>query len=188
MAKEEIIEKLNNFISNHNPVSEECQVVYVMVQVRKLLDHEQDHWQRGSFTLLRFYCDWTVHTEKTRITDSMKVVMNEVFRDVKNQIENPAMVQAMSPVMKFAYMENLQGEMRKCLEEHDVNTSITEGDAWISFVGFLVKVLENQPIHNPNDDILLFTFLPAADRCVRGVVKFGQPIRGYDHYNFGNVY
>lgn len=188
MAKEEIVEKLNRFIANHNPISEECHAVYLMVQIRKLLDHDQDHWQRGSFTLLRFYCDWTVHTEKTRITESMKSIMDEVFKDVKGQIESSAMMRAMSPVMRFAYMENLRDEMRKCLEERDVNTFITEGDAWISFVGFLVKVLENQPIHNPNDDILLFTFLPAADRCVRGVIQFVNPINGYGHYNFANAY
>jgi hypothetical protein len=188
MAQNEIIEKLNEFFAQHSPISEECQVVYVMVQIRKLLDHDQDHWQHGSFTLLRFYCHWTVHTEKTRITESIKLVMDEVFKDIKGQIENRAMTQAMSQVMKFAYMENLQNEMRKCFEEHGVNTSVVEEDNWIAFVGLLVKVLENQPIHKPNEDVLLFSFLPAADRCVRGIVQFTKTINGYDHYNFGNAY
>lgn len=187
MAKEEIVEKLNSFIANHNPISEECHAVYLMVQIRKLLDYEQDHWKYGSFTLLRFYCDWTVHTEKTRITESIKTIMDGVFKDVKGQIENPAMVKAMSPVMQFAYMENLRDELKKCLQSRGVNLVLV-GGGWIPFISLLVKVLENQPIKNPTDDITLFSFMPAADRCVCGVIKFKQPINGYDHYNFSNAY
>jgi len=188
MAKEEIVEKLNRFITEHNPLSEECQVVYLLVQIRKLLDYDRDHWQRGSFTLLRFYCDWIVHTEKTRITESIKSIMDKVYGDVKRQIENPAMTKAMSPVMRFAYMEDLRNEMSEYLKERSVDISNIEGGNWISFVGLLVKVLENQPIYKPNDDIALFTFIPATERCVRGTIYFTNPINGYDHYNFGNVY
>ena len=64
MAREEIIEKLDEFLSSHSPLMEECHIVYLMVEIRKILDHERDHRKNGEFSLLRFYCDWTVHTEK----------------------------------------------------------------------------------------------------------------------------
>lgn len=114
--------------------------------------------------------------------------MNEVFRDAKEQIENPGMTRTTSSVVRFIYMKNLEDEMRMFLKEHGIDISITEEDAWVSFVGLLVKVLENQPIHNPNDDISLFTFIPATDRCVRGVIQFTKSINGYNHFNFGNAY
>jgi len=57
MAQESIIEKLNVFVQGHDSLIEECQVVYLMVEIRKILDHD-----RGAgtvaFPLLRFYCDW----------------------------------------------------------------------------------------------------------------------------------
>ncbi|MCX6741169.1 MAG: hypothetical protein NTY61_02100 [Candidatus Parcubacteria bacterium] len=187
MAREEIIEKLNRFLTSHNPLTEECHAVYLMVEIRKILDHERGNNSSKDFTLLRFYCDWTVHTEKTRITDNMRTIMEYVFQDIEAQIKNPAMVQAMSPVMQFAYMDKLKDEMKRFLEDHNVNTALAN-DGLLSFIKFLVKVLENQPIKHPTEDIELFSFLQAADGCINGIVKFKQPINGYDHYTFANAY
>ena len=187
MAREEIIEKLADFLNRHNPLIEECHVVYLMVEIRKVLDHEKDHRQDGDFSLLRFYCDWTVHTEKTRITDNMRSIMDAVFKDAKSHIEAPAMRGSMSPVMQFAYMDKLKEQMGSFLKARGLNTAIVS-NSWLPFVQLLVKVLENQPINNPTDDVVLFSFVPAAERCVQGVIIFKQPINGYDHYKFANAY
>lgn len=187
MAREEIIEKLNKFLINHNPFTEECQIVYLMVEIRKILDHERSNNPQNNSTPLRFYCDWTVHTEKTKITDNIRTIMDKVFQDVKSQIEQPYSVQAMSPVMQFAYMDKLKDEMFRFLKNRDMNTDLV-GNHWLPFVQLLVRVLENQPIKNPTDEIELFSFIPAADRCVRGIIKFKRPINGYDHYTFANAY
>lgn len=187
MAREEIIEKLNRFLSDHDPLTKECHAVYLLVEIRKILDHERSNNSLKDFILLRFYCDWTIHTEKTRITDNMRTIMEQVFQDIKAQITNPAMTQAMSPVMQFAYMDKLKDEMNRFLKDRNINT-ILINNGWLSFIQLLVRVLENQPIKNPTNDIELFSFLPAADGCVRGVVKFKHPINGYDHYTFANAY
>lgn len=187
MAREEIIKKLDSFLGAHHPISEECHVVYLMVEIRKILDHERNQGETDDFPLLRFYCDWTVHTEKTRITENMRLIMDEVFKDAKSHIEAPAMRQAMSPVMQFAYMDKLKDQLARFLEERGLNTDLV-GDGWISFIGVLVKVLENQPINNPTDDVTQFAFIPAADRCVQGVVVFRELINGCGHYKFANAY
>lgn len=183
MAKEKIIEKLDIFLSAHNPITEEYHAVYLMVEIRKILDQENSR----DFSLLRFYCNWTVHIDKY-IEAEMKTVMEEMFRDIKEQIENPVMVKSDSAPKRFAYMDNLKAEMKKFLEERSINLSITESGNWIEFIGFLVKVLEDQPIKSPTDDITLFSFVPAAKRCVRFMVVFKNPINGQPSYNFGNAY
>lgn len=187
MAREEIIDKLNKFIAERTPVAEESQVVYVMVEIRKILDHNKDHWRDGDFTLLRFYCDWTVHTDKSRITENMKSAMQEIFRDIKFQMEMPAMAQSNSSVTRFVYMEALRAEMRRFLEEHDINLNLVN-NGWMSFVQVLVKVLENQEMLNPTDDIVSFTFLPANAGCVVVKAVLKHQINGYDYYKFGNAY
>lgn len=186
MAREEIIEKLDDFLNNRKTalLDEESHVVYMMVEIRKVLDHEDNN----KYPLLRFYCDWTVHTEKDKITDEMKTIMEEIFIDVKSQIENPAMVEAMSPIMKFTYMENLKAEIQQFLEEHRMNTDLLNDDNWIQFISLLVAILANQPINNPTQDITLFSFLPSAPGCVQGIVVFKEPINEKPHYKFGNAY
>lgn len=187
MAKNEIVDKLNGFISTHNPNFEECHVLYLMVEFRKLLDHESDHRNNGSFTLLRFYCDWSMHTDKEYITKSMKTVIDEIYLDIKKQILNPSLKRDKSPIIKFLYMDSLKSEMKIFLKKFKINNVIIE-EGWINFVQNLVKILENQPIKNPNNNISLFSFLPAAEGCVYGTIKFIQPINGNNHYNFGNAY
>ncbi len=187
MAREEIIEKLNEFLNNHIPLTEECHAVYLMVEIRKILDHKRTTGQSEDFSLLRFYCDWTVHTEKTKITDNMKKIMDEIFKDAKSHIEAPAMRKTMSPIIQFTYMNKLKEETTSFLGSHDLKMPLVN-DGWLSFVQLLVRVLENQPMHNPTDDIVLFSFIPAAERCVRGVIHFKKPICGCDHYEFSNAY
>lgn len=187
MAREEIIEKLDEFLSSHSPLMEECHIVYLMVEIRKILDHERDHRKNGEFSLLRFYCDWTVHTEKTGITDNMRSIMETVFQDAISQIEVPAMRQAMSPVMQFAYMDKLKEQMASFLTQRGLNMELVN-NGWLSFVQLLVRVLTNQPINNPTDDVVLFSFTPANERCVAGVICFKKPIKGYDHFTFANAY
>lgn len=183
MAREEVIDKLNSLLMRHSPLTEECHAVYLMVAIRKILEHEKDK----ESLLLRFYCDWIVHTEKDRITDDIREMMIEIYTTIKSEIERPYSVQAMSPVIQFAYMDKLKGEMEKFLTDRDIDRTLID-TGWPEFVKILVKVLENQPINKPTSDIKLFSFIPAAEQCVKGIVVFEQPINGYDHYNFANAY
>lgn len=192
MAKDEIVEKLKRFLEVHTPLMEECHVVYLMVQIRKILDHER---QVGglAFPLLRFYCDWTVHTEKERITPSMKTIMEDIFASVRFQITNgPFAKRNQNSVTQFAYMAQLRVEAQQFAARHDLGSSWTD-EGWLHFVQLLVKVLANQPIVKPIDDIEIFSFLPAADECVGCLVKFTNHISGhdgnqYDHYTYYNAY
>ena len=183
MAREEIIDKLNNFLNKHSPITEERHVVYLMVAVRKILEHERNK----DSLLLRFYCDWIAHTEKDHITDDIREIMMEIFTVVKNEIERPYSVQAMSPVVQFAYMDKLKKEMEKFLADRDIDKTLIE-NGWLEFVKILVKVLENQPINKPTDDIKLFSFTPAEDQCVKGIIVLEQPIKGQVSYFFANAY
>ena len=183
MARDQIIEKLDGFIAEHTPISEECHAVYLMVEIRKILDHEKCE----DFPLLRFYCNWTVHTDKY-IQAEMKALMEEMYFDIKEQIASPALAKRDSAPNRFAYMENLKTEMKAFLEERGINLSIVEGNNWIEFIGLLVKVLEDQPIKNPTADIRLFSFIPAAEHCVRFIVEFNAPIQGNHWFKFGNAY
>lgn len=189
MAELEIVHKLNEILGEIPCISSEKEVVYFMVQMRKILDHKSDHWKTGSHTLLRFYCDWTVHTEKDRVTENMRQMMSEIYLDAKKQIENPAAVSTESPSMDFAYMKKLRVEILEATGNNGISAEHFKNDeSWLSFVSTLIRILENQPINNPTEDIASFTFYPAVTGCVHGVVVFNKEILGYGYYEFRNVY
>jgi len=59
MSRNQIVEKLGLFLTS-GPIDSEAAAVYLMVELRKILDHAYD--KETDLTLLRFYCDWVVHT------------------------------------------------------------------------------------------------------------------------------
>lgn len=186
MSQQEIINKLDAFLRIHPQLSEECQVVYLMVEIRKVLDHEKSG---PAYPLLKFYSDWTVHTEKNHISPEIQQMMEAMYKTAKSDIANPALRKAGSPIMQFAYMEGLGQEMKSFLENHGVDPSLaTEKDKWIEFVKLLVKILENQPINDPSTNIESFFFEPANIGCVIGILRFRRPIGKYDFYRFMNAY
>lgn len=185
MGRIEILDKLNLFLDKHAPFTEECHVLYALVEIRKVLDRENNR----KYPILRFYCNWSVHTDKDS-TKEMEAVMNDIYKDIEKQIANPALVGmgGKTKVIGFMYMEDLQAEILKFLQEYELPISLTEKSNWLEFVKLLVKILADQPINTPSADIKQFAFLPAADGCVRGRIDFVKNIGQYSYYQFGNAY
>ncbi|OGD68249.1 hypothetical protein A2996_01080 [Candidatus Campbellbacteria bacterium RIFCSPLOWO2_01_FULL_34_15] len=183
MGRIEIVDKLNLFLDKHAPFTEECHVLYTLVEIRKVLDRENNR----KYPILRFYCNWSVHTDKDS-TKEMEVVMKDIYEDIKKQIANPALVSGKTKIIGFMYMEDLQAEVLKFLQEYQLPISLTEKSNWLEFVKLFVKILVDQPIKTPSVDIKQFAFLPAAEGCVRGRIDFNQNIGQYSYYQFGNAY
>src|SRR6185295_19993531 len=58
MARPSIVEKLQPEL--RRPVKTEMQVVYILVAIRKLLEHGA---QKDAYPVLNFYGNWVVHTK-----------------------------------------------------------------------------------------------------------------------------
>ncbi|OHA19955.1 MAG: hypothetical protein A2W52_02685 [Candidatus Taylorbacteria bacterium RIFCSPHIGHO2_02_49_25] len=116
--------------------------------------------------------------------------MKDIYQDVEKQIANPALVGmgGKTKVIGFMYMEDLQTEIEKFLQEYELPTLLAKKANWLEFVKLLVKILADQPINTPCADIKQFAFLPAADGCVRGRIDFTKNIGKYSYYQFGNAY
>ncbi len=183
MGKIEIKDKLNTLLSRHLPFTEEFHVIYLFVEIRKILDRDNNR----KYPLLRFYCNWCVHTDKDS-TAEMEAIMQDIYRDVVAVIQNPVLGSNKAKIVGFLYMEDLQVEMEKFLKEYDLPHSLIGKENWLALVALLVRVLADQPINNPCSEITCFLFLPAADGCVLGRIDFANPVGQYTHYNFGNAY
>ena len=185
MGRIEIVGKLDDFFNKHAPFTEECHVLYTLVEIRKVLDRENNR----KYPILRFYCNWSVHTDKDS-TKEMEAVMKDIYEDIEKQIANPALVGmgGKTKVIGFMYMEDLQAEILKFLQEYELPISLTEKSNWLNFEKLFEKILPAQPINTPSADIKQFAFLPAADGCVRGRIDFVKNIGQYSYYQFGNAY
>lgn len=145
MAKDEIVGKLNRFLGEDIILRNECCAVYLMVELRKLMDHQEI---KDKYITLRFYCDWTVHIQKDRNMSGIIEIAEKIDKLVpRNTTINgkPA-----DYILDFLRMSKLRQEMIDFLEVNRITTGKLRNDGnWRVFANTLGGVLSGQPILNP---------------------------------------
>jgi hypothetical protein len=163
----EIIRKLHEFLTSHVPFKEECEAVYLMVEVRKLLDREHP---RDRFAKVRFYCDWMVHTQKDRNQDAIRDSMEELNDCLNNDSQHPQ-----EDFMSFFSLVELRKEMFNLFEIHGLRTQVCQDDRyWNCFVDVFIQVLSDQPITNPINGISSIAFVPEKKGTKSVSVEFSD--------------
>lgn len=69
MGRHAIVEKLHPELQK--PIETEMQVVYILVELRKLLEHEG---KKDAYAVLNFYGNWVVHTKLSASPIADKIV------------------------------------------------------------------------------------------------------------------
>jgi hypothetical protein len=170
-------------------------VVYLFVELRKLLDHARQETQVNS-PHLRFYCDWVVHISKDRIDPVTLNVIRNMEAGINKQIKTPHLHLG-EEAIDFAYFRSLQKELLSLLKSESIATGAIGQDAvWAQIVNILVKVLENQPLniaarHGLN--LKRLVFMPSAPKVVIMRIDFNVPVVGedgkaYPCYDLKNAY
>ena len=194
MAKLEIAEKINKLLSK-NLAWDEPKLVYLFVQVRKLLDHRKIY-SGSDLPHLRFYCDWVVHISKDRIDTTTLQILERIQTGIISEIDN-SYLNLGREVIEYAYFNSLKDELLKFLKAENIQTEmLNSSNHWVSFISVLVKVLENQPlVINGKYRLNLrdLTYLPAAERCVIIRINFVKPVTDrsgltYGFYDYKNAY
>ena len=159
----EIIRKLNEFLVTHDPVKEECEAVYLMVELRKLLEREYkvgNHWT-GKFAKVRFYCDWTVHPSKDQNQPHIKDIMEKLNEKLSKGEDTSY----------FFSLSELRNEMSEVFRTQELQDKLCRDDeCWKRFVDVLIPVLTEQPITNPITGIASISFVAGITKTVE--VKF----------------
>lgn len=146
MAREEIIEKLNKFLTKYLIFGEGCRVVYLLVEIRKLLDKDND----PNFRIVRFYCDWTVHTAKEKHLGVIKEIVDKIDSCYSPSSHHPTQDDG---IFEFLNMNELKKEFKELFDKYSLPTNIFENDNWSAFVDILTEVLSDQPILAPKEGI-----------------------------------
>ena len=187
--KVDIEQKLRTFLGSRMPFNQECQVVYLLVEIRKILDHENDRGNNGRYPLLRFFSDWSVHTAKDRITPQIEATMTAILVEIKDRLSNKLLVNPDPKLIGFMSMAELRREMDQFLQEHSLPSDlIMLTGNWTSFQGLLASVLADQPLNEPCPGILKFAFKPAAPGCVMAEVHYETLPGTYEIFTMGGEF
>lgn len=117
------------------------ELVFLMVYIRKFLDSDK----RYVFPLIRFYCDWVVHTKKDKITPEIK--------KIATLLENP------QNITNFLEMSELRREFIIFLRKFKLPIIFAEDEInWHSFCSMLFGTIAEQPLNNPTPNIEFICF------------------------------
>jgi len=163
--KLQIIDKLKIFISDRSLLKEEYEVVYLMVELRKLLDRERQVVGPEEFSLIRFHADWVGHTRKDYITSTMKKIM----KNIDDSID----VYPKGGNIDFLLLPEFREEMMNMLKKYNLpNLFVSDDDKWMGFMLAMTQVLADQPIINPTENIAEFRYVDMNKEGIMATIDF----------------
>lgn len=116
------------------------QVVYILVEIRKLLEHDI---QKDTYPVLNFYGNWVVHTKLSAspVADRIVRLLDEVmYRKATDTIDLAVEDEAVA----FFDEEKLRTEMSGCLLATGLPTDLCANDKrWYDFRKSLAGVIED---------------------------------------------
>ncbi|HRY59900.1 MAG TPA: hypothetical protein P5096_00790 [Patescibacteria group bacterium] len=180
MATNEIIEKLVSFIDTHLPFKEECEVVYLMAEIRKLIESES---KQQIYNTLWFYCNWVLHPQNNKQPKNIRDIMERIDSSVvKNETE---LAIDKNEHLNFIGLDELGREMVGLFKDHGVSVRlVSDQNNWYAFFHQLCQILTYQPIVKPTSKIDSFYIEMKKGRAVIWIIEFNDE-RGKIGFNNG---
>jgi hypothetical protein len=153
--KPDIIEKLRGEL--REPIHSERQVVYILAELRKLMELESiDRIEAGapvdnSYFALKFYCDWAVHVRLDQ-AGARRIVQRfneyqEFMEDLASPgrtVVDPAFLQELDQSLQLTKFREQFGAY---LNSHGLDVTIaTDMERWVAFLTHYSRVIEDAPL------------------------------------------
>lgn len=141
MDKEIIIEKLRKFLQNHSKFEEECEAIYLMVEIRKILDYKEK-----SYKTLRFYCNWVLHKELSQ--EKTTKLLSDIFEpnvDLKKDgRENARNIKSIGK--DFFMLKTFRKELGEFFKDHELPMDLLRKNWW-TFGKLLLEIIKDCPVY-----------------------------------------
>jgi hypothetical protein len=137
MGQHQIVEKLR--LEFDGEITSERQVVYILVEIGKLLEHDN---AKRTFPTITFYRDWAVHTklDRSEFADELVRLFDDYITS-NNATASDKLKELVGPL-------KLRRELRTFLAHHDLTFSCCEdGVLWKRFVKYLAGIIDETPLH-----------------------------------------
>ena len=161
--RDRIVEKLDTFLKKHS-MTEECEVVYLLVELRKILDKDREMGS-DKYSLVRFHADWAVHTKKDRVTPAMREIMTKIEESIDVYPKNGD--------IRFLLLPEFRNELLQLLKGNNLPHDFCQNDEkWFKFIFALTQVVADQPIINPSDNIAEFRYVDMKKEGIMVTIDF----------------
>lgn len=168
--EKEIAIKIRKFLLQHKPFLEECHVVYLMVEIRKILEHIDS--ENEEFPLLKFYCDWVLHTDKSHKNKNWTYIIDMLDEGIKLNEEGKYTVNFKGG-FSFFYGKPLKFELvRFCRKMSIPFEFVNSKEWWRCFQLLLFNVLQDQPIIKPTKNVLEIRYIKVEENMFTLVIEF----------------
>src|ERR1700722_17623333 len=112
MSQPELFLKLERLLTS-GPFTSEAQVIYFLVETQKLLDRDSNK----KYRLMKFYRDWSVHTNKDRITPEIRRIIGDIYQELLRGSPSHAIS---GKADAFIGMDELGNEIALFLKEYNL--------------------------------------------------------------------
>ena len=142
-----IIDKLAREL--REPITSERQVVYLLVEIRKLMDINNDS---AAYPSLRFACNWVVHTVLDKTAAQAFVNQVDKYQQSIEASHNAASGQkvdtsSFKPTREILSLSKIRTELGAYLQQLGLNPRLANDDGhWADFVTHYARVVEDCPL------------------------------------------
>jgi hypothetical protein len=137
MGQHQIVDKLR--LEFAEEITSERQIVYILAEIGKLLEHEN---LKSKYPTITFYRDWAVHTklDRSSVADSLVRLFDDYVTS-KNTTASNTLKNLVTP-------QTLRDEITAYLNRHKLTfPCCTDGVLWKRFVKYLAGVIDETPLH-----------------------------------------
>ncbi len=149
MARHSIVEKLQRELEQ--PIGSERQVVYLLVEIRKLIEIGGD---LAKFETLKFCCDWIAHPILTGAMAQQIVRQFDKAHQETETIRTAADGQRVD--IDWAFLQNFEAVLRlstfreqlaEYLQLNGLDPNMAVGDGhWSTFLTYFARIIEDCPL------------------------------------------
>lgn len=151
--EDEIITKLKSALSE--PITKECQVVYILTEARKLLDKQGD---KTILPVLRFYSNWALHIEIGK-TSAVRPLLEKMEQGILSKKYDVWAVWAMIDFEEFCK------EIGLFLNKFNIpDNPFDDRKYWDSFRRLFVDILIDCPLKPNYGDMEEFRFIKSSEK------------------------
>jgi hypothetical protein len=148
MGQHAIIDKLQEEL--RLPLKRESQVLYLMAEIRKYLEHEK----RKSFPLLQFFCNWALHIKIDKPHNAGNVAIFLKAFDFKSGMSLKDYL-ASNFFKEIIHLSILRTELKRFLANYHLPTTVTEAhQQWSAFLYLYTSIVAEVPLEYSKGDSL----------------------------------